>query len=111
MYVYKAHVVTVYDGDSFRADVDLGFRVTLHAIAFRLLGLNTPEMGQPGSVEARDYVRKLILDKDVTIESQIDKQEKYGRWLATVTVVAENGVTVNLNKILLELGLAVPYMT
>ena len=111
MYTYKATVVSAYDGDTLRADVDLGFRVTLHAIAFRLLGVNTPEIGQPGSLEARDYVRKMTLGKEVTIESQMDKQEKYGRWLATITVVAENGVTVNLNKMLLELGLAVPYMT
>lgn len=112
MFTYKAMVVSVYDGDTFRADVDLGFRATLHAIVFRLAGLNTPEIGQPGSLEARDEVRRLMLGKEVIIESLMDRTEKYGRWLAHVLIpdVPGHDGLLDLNTYLIDMKFAVPYM-
>ena len=87
MYTYKATVYNVYDGDTFKAEVDLGFHVNCK-LTFRLGRVNTPEL-RGGTVEtkmegikARDRVRNLILNKEVTIKTE--KTGKFGRWIAEV---------------------------
>ncbi len=49
MFTYNAIIRSVYDGDTFRADMDLGFGIMNKGnqgkgAIFRLAGLNTPEM-------------------------------------------------------------------
>lgn len=85
MYEYVAVVRSVHDGDTFRADCDLGFGVWLSNVPFRLLGLNAPELGSPGGREARDYLRGLMpVGTEIVIRTKKDSREKYGRLLATV---------------------------
>ena len=43
-YIYKAEVVSVYDGDTITVDIDLGFNVVLRKQKIRLGGINTPEI-------------------------------------------------------------------
>lgn len=93
MYEYKAHIVSVYDGDTIRADIDVGFSIIFKNIDLRLFGINAPEMVGVNKLQgtiARDALRKRILDKDVVIQTYKDKQEKYGRYLATVLLEGEN---------------------
>lgn len=113
MYEYAAHVVSVYDGDTFRADVDLGFRVTYRALDFRLLGLNAPELrgdSAAAGLASRDALRTLMLGQAVILQTKLDKQEKYGRWLATVFVVQPDSSRLNVNQWLIEHQFAVPYL-
>ncbi|MFC1480104.1 thermonuclease family protein [Candidatus Omnitrophota bacterium] len=69
----------------------------------RYIGIDTPEtMRRVGSewmfdpeafaVAAKDYNRNLVLGKKVTLEFDVDKEDKYGRWLAYVYV---DGVMAN----------------
>jgi micrococcal nuclease len=44
LYTYKAKVLSVYDGDSLRLDIDLGFKVVMQNQRVRLLGIDTPEV-------------------------------------------------------------------
>lgn len=44
MYTYRALVKSIYDGDTLRADIDLGFGVILADQSLRLLGIDTPEI-------------------------------------------------------------------
>jgi micrococcal nuclease len=86
-YTYKALVYKVYDGDTFKAEVDLGFNVKIRE-TFRLYGVDTPEMRGNDKIrgkEVRDKVRNLILDKEITLRS-IKNKGKYGRWLGQVTI-------------------------
>lgn len=95
MYEYVADVRDVYDGDTIRADIDLGFGVWLANQSIRLLGIDTPELrGETylQAIAARDALREKILGKSVTLKTQRDKRGKYGRWLATVYV---DGLDVN----------------
>ena len=72
MYVYKALVKEVYDGDTITAIVDLGFR-NQTTIKFRLTGINTPELSKATREEglkSRDRLRELILGKEVIIKTQ-----------------------------------------
>jgi len=94
MYQYKAKIIEVYDGDTITAMVDLGF-FHFQQMKFRLYGINTPEIRGEERAQGmivRDILRAMILDKEVTINSYKDKQEKYGRYLANIVI---DGVDVN----------------
>jgi len=83
----------VVDGDTI--DVDGVGRI-------RLVGINTPERGQPGYGEAKDFVKSLCLYKTVYLDIDNAKHyDKYGRVLAVVYV----GNT-NVNAELLKRGYA-----
>ncbi len=43
MYEYQARIISVYDGDTVNADIDLGLE-THRLIKIRLYGINAPEM-------------------------------------------------------------------
>jgi|TARA_R110000822_G_scaffold242622_2_gene371677 micrococcal nuclease len=115
LYVYKATVTKVYDGDTVTVDIDLGFSVVLRNIKLRLLGIDTPEM-RGGTVEsksdakqARDYVREKCLGKEIYVESR--KKGKYGRYLATIwTIEDDKKSETSINDLLIENNLAVEYM-
>lgn len=111
-YWYKAKVVSVYDGDTIRVKLDLGFGISTGGSkgeSLRLYGVNTPELRgaekERGKM-VRDELRKLIDGKDVTIQTLKDKTGKYGRYLAKVYTVA--GICVN--DWLIENGYAEEYM-
>lgn len=108
MYQYNAKVVSVYDGDTLRADIDLGFSTWVRGVDIRLHGINAPEMHGDTKVagtKARDALRELVLGKEVVIDTFKDKVEKYGRYLAKVTCAG-----VCANQLLVDQGLAVPFM-
>jgi len=94
-YIYKARIVSAYDGDTVRADIDLGMEITHVNQILRLYGINAPEMRgdeREAGILARDFLRNAILDKEVILHTHRDKKGKYGRWLATIWL---NGVSVN----------------
>ncbi|HIE14928.1 TPA: hypothetical protein EYP70_06610, partial [Candidatus Bathyarchaeota archaeon] len=70
-------VVDVYDGDTF--ELQSGKKV-------RLLGINTPEIGEPGADIAKDFLEKLVLGKEVRLEKDSVDHDEYGRLLKYVYV-------------------------
>jgi len=108
MYVYKAHVTKVYDGDTITVDIDLGFNICVRGEKLRLLGINTPEVRgeeREQGLISRDWLRELILDKDIIIKTERDKKGKYGRYLGTVFIEVD-GEEKNVNDWLVTEGLA-----
>ena len=106
-YLYKAQVVGVYDGDTITVDIDLGMDTWKKNVKLRLARIDTPEVrGQEKErgKEVRDYVRDLILNKEVTIKTLKDATGKYGRYIAEVVVDG-----INLNDHLIEQGMAEEY--
>ncbi|WP_170291947.1 thermonuclease family protein [Heliobacterium mobile] len=104
-YTYNATVTRVIDGDTFDADVDLGFNVIIKE-RFRLYGLNAPEIHgeEKGRGErARQWLAGQIEGKFVTVNSV--RKEKYGRWLAVV-----NSAGKNVNDEMVAEGLASKYL-
>lgn len=68
----------------------------------RFVGLNTPERGQSGYTEAKEFVKSLCLGKTVGLDIDNAKRyDKYGRVLAVVY----SGDT-NVNAELLKRGYA-----
>ena len=110
LYQYEARIVSVYDGDTVRADVDLGFNTWRRNERFRLFGIDTPELWgvsdevKARGIAARDALRDRILDKDVLICTIKDRTGKYGRYLARIFVEGED-----VNAWLISSGHAVPY--
>lgn len=107
MYQYNATILSVYDGDTVTAEVDLGFSVKFK-IKLRLSNIDTPEIrGQEREfgLIAKQRVVDLVEGKQVVIKTQKDKTGKYGRYLAEI--ITQDGV--NINELLIEEGLAIPY--
>lgn len=102
MYTYSATCVHVVDGDTLDLLVDLGFRMYKRD-RFRLAGVDTPERGRPGYREAADYLRGLLSDRTLTLQSE--KVSKWGYYLATLTL--EDGR--NVSQLMIEAGHAVAY--
>lgn len=110
-YFYKAHVTSVYDGDTITVDISLGLGLVKEGERIRLYGIDTPEI-RGGTVEtkargfaARDFLRELLLDKDIILETVEDKSGKYGRLLGVLWVDG-----VNVNRLLIAEGHAVEYL-
>lgn len=54
-------IIKVYDGVSVR------FIYNQENVPGRLQGIDAPEIGQEHGIKSRDYLRKLILNKEVNI--------------------------------------------
>ena len=108
-YVYRAEVISVYDGDTIGVSLDLGLSIRVKA-SCRLLGIDTPELRTKNAAEkklgyeARDRVRGLILKQWVTLHS-VAKPDKYGRLLVQVWTDEK----VCINELLVAEGLARAY--
>ena len=110
LYHYKAKVIDVYDGDTVRLEVQLGFGLTWRGVdnkglKIRLFGINTPEVRgkeRPEGLISRDRLREQILGKHITLKTIRDKTGKYGRYLGVL--IKEDGT--NMNEWLVSEGLA-----
>ncbi|MBU7017416.1 MAG: thermonuclease family protein [Theionarchaea archaeon] len=67
----------VIDGDTFR--LETGEKV-------RLIGIDAPELSQPGGEKSREYLVKLVLNKGVTLEKGYEDRDKYNRLLRFVYI-------------------------
>ena len=89
----------VIDGDTIRCDIDG------ESESIRLIGINTPEKGEPGWKEARDFVKELCLDKDIRIEFDVEQRDRYKRLLGYVfSRDGGSGKEFFVNKELLRAG-------
>ncbi|MBU7045889.1 MAG: thermonuclease family protein [Theionarchaea archaeon] len=66
---------TVIDGDTIR--LETGETV-------RLIGIDAPELNQPGGEKSREYLAHLILNKGVTLKKGYEDRDKYNRLLRFV---------------------------
>lgn len=115
MYVYKAKVISVYDGDTCRVDIDLGFNFWARNQPIRWSEIDAPELkGSERTLGliARDVVRDKILEQEVVIKTY--KAGKYGRWLGTFWTMESwnNGCRDfkdSINQWLLDNGYAKQY--
>ncbi|MBU7048000.1 MAG: thermonuclease family protein [Theionarchaea archaeon] len=67
----------VIDGDTFK--LKTGETV-------RLIGIDAPELSQPGGEESRKYLAHLILNKGATLEKGFEDRDKYNRLLRFVYI-------------------------
>ena len=82
-------IISVYDGDTFRADIKGLPDIIGKNIAIRILGIDTPEIKgkceeeKVVAIKARDFSRKALFNaKTITLKNL--KRDKYFRLLADV---------------------------
>ena len=95
----EAKVVRIVDGDTIEVSVVGGIEKV------RLIGIDTPERGEPGFDEATEYVKERVLGKTVLLWQDVSDRDRYDRLLAYVTY--DNGRFLNL--LLVQNRCAVPY--
>ena len=108
-------VVSVYDGDTFRANI-AGFPPIIgESMPIRLAGVDTPEIRDKDPIKkqkaiiARDFVRNLLYSaKSITLKNL--RRGKYFRMVADVHLVTKSGTKKDLAEELLLHGHAVPYL-
>lgn len=113
LYVYRANVVSVYDGDTVKLDIDLGLNVWIHKSSVRLYGIDAPEIKgkeRPKGIKARDRLRYLVDGKEVIIRTHKDRTGKYGRYLVEIYTIGKDGRLININEQLVKEKHAVEYM-
>jgi len=125
-YEYEVFIERWIDGDTFVADVDLGFEVMLKGQTFRLYGVDTPEMrpmwakytdelgnrDQAGRQAEQAMAREALLFCEEScppgfsylVRTVKDRTGKYGRYLAVIPMGESSSRT--LNQALLDRGLA-----
>ena len=121
LYTYRAFVERVIDGDTLIVNIDCGFDCWSHQ-RLRLLGVNTPELSNKGGVPAQRFVRRTLKPCPwIIVKTCLDKQGKYGRYLADVFFLAggtADGTAdarrvaaegTHLNQLLLDSGHAEMY--
>ena len=89
LYIYKAYVTDVYDGDTITCIIDCGFNLGIQKTKIRLYGINTPELrGEDRDIGifVRDELRKKILNKHIFLKTIKDKKGKYGRFLGKIYI-------------------------
>jgi micrococcal nuclease len=109
LYFYRARVVSIWDGDSLTASISLGFNFQFEKLKIRLYGIDTPELRGDTLEEARlarDFLKGLILEKDIYVETIKDKKGKYGRYLAKIWL-EKDGEYININDLLVSEGYAI----
>jgi micrococcal nuclease len=111
MYTYRAAVIDVIDGDTIIVDIDLGFGVWLRKQSIRMAKINAPEL-KGATLEAgnksKEFLKGLVLNKWVTIRTEKDSKEKYGRWLATI-LLEEDKNLIDINAKMIAEGYAKKY--
>lgn len=90
---FPAELRSVFDGDTFRADVRLLDNIGLFAERLRLDGIDAPERYGPGGVEARDALREMLPQTFIVCLS--GKRDKYGRF-STVVLVGERNINAEM---------------
>lgn len=122
-YRYRAIVRRVTDGDTIRADFDLGFGVWLHDQTIRLIGIDAPDYdgtdeGRKRREASRCHLQELIVryatdqadaleDQQLVIETHKGRdKDKYGRWLGILLGYTPQEGTVDINARMLADGKA-----
>jgi len=120
LFTYKATLINVVDGDTVDLKVDLGFDIHF-GLRVRLEGINTPEIfgvektseEYKKGVAAKAFLQDVLTReaKNLVVKTAKDKQEKYGRYLATIFILGPDGQPgkESINDMLIRLGHAVAY--
>ena len=115
-YTYHAEITEVIDGDTVRANIDLGFHIWVRDEKLRLHAIDAPELRRYGAgkavseeekaagVAAKAALVDLIEGREVTLCTIKDSKGKYGRYLAQIYLD-----DLDVNQWMIDQGHAVPY--
>lgn len=114
MFDYMVKVRRVVDGDTIDVSVDLGFDIW-HNARVRMMGIDTPESRTRNLEEkalglaSKARLKELLKGKKVRLECSKEGKGKFGRILADVHTIDQEGNDINVNNQLIAEGHARPY--
>ena len=114
MFDYMVKVTRVVDGDTIDVSVDLGFDIW-HNARVRMMGIDTPESRTRNLEEkalglaSKARLKELLKGKKVRLECSKEGKGKFGRILADVHTIDQEGNDINGNNQLIAEGHARPY--
>lgn len=87
-------ILSVYDADTCRLQINLGFGVVLEEMTFRFARINAWEVRGKEKIKgkiARDYLRERLNNPNgkISIETYKDAKGKYGRYLCDLYIGKE----------------------
>jgi micrococcal nuclease len=103
---WVGRVVRTVDGDTIHVRLASGVEKV------RYIGINTPEVHhptrgeEPGGRAATEVNRRLVGNRPVRLEPDVQARDHYGRLLAYVWVRGADGVEIMVNAELVRLGYA-----
>jgi micrococcal nuclease len=108
MYEYAAKLVRIIDGDTFVAELDLGFK-TSRKETVRLSGINTPESRTRDLEEKRHGLaaKKFLGAALLGTENLVVTVKDIGKYGRALGVVYADGLNINFE--LIDKGMAYPY--
>ena len=88
IYIYKAELIRVIDGDTVELMIDQGFS-NFTKQTMRLYGIDAPEMNTAEGKEAKAWLREVLQPLEAiyieTLQHKTKaKRDKYGRFLAVL---------------------------
>lgn len=95
LYHYKAYITRVPTGASCLVDIDLGFGIWMRGQEIELHRFSAADTKDAGDA-ARDYLRTLVLDREVLLRTIKDRRDTPPRLLGEIVVVTEVGETVDV---------------
>lgn len=110
LYHYAATVIDVYNGNTCMLDIDIGFCTWLRNERVQLNRIHAPELTggeKKKGIASRNFLKKLLLKKKVTVETIKNLHGKGGRYVVEMWVIGKTGVRLNVNDLLVEKGYAV----
>lgn len=86
VYVRRARLIRVIDGDSYEMRIDLGYRVE-GRFHIRVRGLNTPELNTLEGREAKALAERIFAANPdrIVVQSYKDRQS-FARWICDVYI-------------------------
>jgi hypothetical protein len=86
--LWSGYVKNVVDGDT----VDVAFNI-YGVQRVRLVGINTPELGEEGYEEAKKFVNKTCLGEEIKLD--VDDEKQFDPYYRILAVVYVNGSNLN----------------
>jgi micrococcal nuclease len=101
------------DGNTIDAQIDLGFNVLVRQ-RIKLYGIHTPDMRSNDPTVREDAIKaknKLIelIGKEFICNTIMNKRGKAGRTLGKVYTEDEQGNRIDVNRLMIDSGLASQY--
>ena len=108
MYEYAMKLIRIIDGDTFKAEVDLGFS-TFRNETVRMSGINTPESRTRDLEEKRHGLaaKKVLGDLLTSANELVVNVKEVGKYGRALGIVYADGLNVNYEMI--DKGYAYPY--
>jgi len=104
---YNVQLRRVVDGDTVRLDIFRGHGLVSENESVRLWGIDTPELKgktREEGLKAKARLEEILQSHEVVSLQALEERDSFGRILGTIFVGG-----VNVNRLLLEEGHAVPY--